>query len=275
MADRFDRRQVVALLDADPDLAIGIEQDQLEIARRRTVAAVIELEPPSWDPSEIRAEAHEGWLGLFVIEGLMLRRVRIGKRAACELFGPSDLIRPWDTDGEYDPLPISVDWLVLRPTKLALLDTKFVLRAAPWPTINSQIVSRVAQRARYLALTQAVTHLPRASARLLIMFWLLAERWGKMTPEGVQITLPVTHEVLAMLVGAHRPTVTIALQRLTRAGFLIRERTDRWLLTKRAIECLGQPESLALVDSEHAEGDERESLIPERSSRASDVNSQT
>ena len=34
--------------------------------------------------------------------------------------------------------------------------------------------------------------------------------------------LPLTHEVLAMLVGAHRPTVTIALQRLSRAECLIR-----------------------------------------------------
>jgi DNA-binding IclR family transcriptional regulator len=50
-----------------------------------------------------------------------------------------------------------------------------------------------------------------------------------------------------MLIGAHRPTVTIALQRLTRAGFLIRERSDRWLLTNSAIETLEHPESMALV----------------------------
>jgi DNA-binding transcriptional ArsR family regulator len=83
--------------------------------------------------------------------------------------------------------------------------------------------------------------------RLLILFWLLADRWGRVGTEGVYVTLPLTHEVLAMLIGAHRPTVTIALQRLTRAGFLIRERSDRWLLTNRAIDTLQHPESLALV----------------------------
>ena len=57
--------------------------------------------------------------------------------------------------------------------------------------------------------------------------------------------------------GAHRPTVTIALQRLTRAGYLIRESTDRWLLTKWAIERLEHPESLALI--EPANGDAPES----------------
>ena len=159
-------------------------------------------------------------------------------------------MRPWDTDGEYAPLPISVSWLVLQETRLAVLDAAFALRLAQWPSITGRIVSRVAQRARYLALTQAVTHLPRASARLLILFWLLAERWGRVGPDGVSVTLPLTHEVLAMLIGAQRPTVTIGLQRLRRAGFLIREQSDRWLLTNRGIECLEDPEGLRLVDGE-------------------------
>lgn len=251
MSGRHDRvRQRIALLDADPDLANGVDETEAELARHRAIAAVIEVEPPTWDVTAIREASEEGWLGLFLIEGLMIRVVNVGKRSACELFGPGDLIRPWDTDGEYDPLPISVEWLVLEPTQLAVLDTAFALRIARWPSITSRIVSRVAERARYLALTQAVTHLPRAYARLLILFWLLAERWGRVGPDGVHVTLPLTHEVLAMLVGAHRPTVTIALQRLTRAGLLTRERPDRWLLTNRAVDYLGAPESLDLIDDD-------------------------
>ncbi|MGZ4246105.1 MAG: helix-turn-helix domain-containing protein, partial [Solirubrobacteraceae bacterium] len=241
-----------------PDLAIGVPPDEADLARSRAVAAVLELEPPNWDTAELAARAEPGWLGLFVLDGLLLRRVEVGRRSACELFGPTDLIRPWDADGEYDPLPISVSWMVLKRTRLAVLDTAFVLRIARWPTITSRIVSRVAQRARYLTLTQAVTHLPRAYARLLILFWLLAERWGKVGTAGVYVTLPLTHEVLAMLIGAHRPTVTIALQRLTRAGFLIRERSDRWLLTNSAIETLEHPERLGLVvDGESMYADEQ------------------
>lgn len=242
-----DRRQTIALLDADPDLATEVPAEELELARGRAVAAVIELEPPSWDTAGVSRRAEPGWLGLFVIGGLLIRRVEVGKRSACELFGPTDVIRPWDTDGEYDPLPINVEWLVLKPTRLAVLDTAFVLRIARWPMITSRLVSRVAQRARYLTLTHAVTHLPRAYARLLILFWLLAERWGRVSADGVYVTLPLTHEVLAMLIGAHRPTVTIALQRLTRAGFLIRQGTDRWLLTNSAIETLEHPERMSLV----------------------------
>jgi CRP/FNR family transcriptional regulator, cyclic AMP receptor protein len=241
-------RQTVAILEADPDLRAELADDQLEGAGRRAVAAVIELDGPDWDPTPIGEQAEPGWLGLFVVDGLMIRRVTVGKRAACELFGPSDLLRPWDTDSEYEPLPIAVDWIVLKPARLAVLDTAFVSRIAPWPSISSRIVSRVVQRARYLALSQAVMHLPRAHPRLLILFWLLAERWGTVGPDGVHVTLPLTHEVLGMLIGAQRPTVTIALQRLARAGLLTRERTDRWLLTNDAIERLKHPESLALID---------------------------
>jgi CRP/FNR family transcriptional regulator, cyclic AMP receptor protein len=245
--------QTVAILEADPDLAAGLPDQELEAARGRAVAAVIEVDPPEWDPTPIREQAGRGWLGLFVIDGLMIRRVTVGKRAACELFGPSDLIRPWDADGEYEPLPINVDWLVLKPARLAVLDTAFVLRTARWPSINSAIVSRVVRRARYLAITLAVTHLPRAQPRLLILFLLLAERWGTVGPDGVHISLPLTHEVLGMLIGAQRPTVTIALQRLARAGLLVRERADRWLLTNHAIERLGHPESLPMLGPDNGE----------------------
>jgi CRP/FNR family transcriptional regulator, cyclic AMP receptor protein len=244
----LDELDIVALLDVDPDLGADIgSEEQLRSARRRAVAATIEIAGPGWDPKALNAHAKPGWLGLFVVEGVMLRRVRVGRRPACELFGPGDLIRPWDTDGEYAPLPISVDWLVLVPSRLAILDTAFVLRIARWPTINAHIVGRVAQRARYLALINAASHLPRADARLLILFHVLAERWGKITPNGVQIVLPVTHAVLAMLIGTQRPTVTIALQRLTRAGFLVRERKHHWLLTNHAVEHLARPESLQSV----------------------------
>ncbi len=239
--------QSVVLFDADPDLAADLDAREAESARSCSIAQVIDVEGPNWDPGPVVQAGEPGWLGLFVLDGVMIRRATVGQRSGCELFGPGDLIRPWDSDGDYNPLPISVSWLVLRPARLAILDTAFALRTSRWPSITSALVGRVAQRARYLALTQAVTHLPRTHPRLLMLFWLLAERWGRVGPDGVQVTLPLTHEVLAMLVGSHRPSVTIALQRLARAGLLMREGSDRWLLTNRAIEVLAHPESLALI----------------------------
>jgi CRP-like cAMP-binding protein len=236
-------RPTISVLEADPDLAAGIGESELDAAQREAVAAVVKLEVPRWDPGQISGAATDGWLGLLFIDGLVIRRVTIGKRHTCELLGPGDLIRPWDADREYDPFPDAVDWQVLTTSRLAVLDTAFALRVARWPGITSQLVARVAHRARHLALMQAVTHLSRADDRLLILFWLLAERWGKVGQDGVHVSLPLTHEILAMLVGAQRPTVTIALHGLAEETLLTRESRDRWLLTNLAMSQLAEADS--------------------------------
>ena len=245
------RTMVAALLNEDPDLAHKLQGPELAAARQRAVARVIRFDRRTWDPTGICAQADDDCIGLFVLEGLLVRRVTVGKRQACELFGPGDMFRPWDADGEYEPLTISLDWLVLVAGRLAVLDGPFALRIARWPSITAQLMSRVARRARHLALTQAVTHLPRVYDRLLILFWLLAERWGTVTPEGIRVSLPLTHDLLAMLVGAHRPTVTLALQRLSGAGLLVRKRRNEWLLTRAAVERISDPESRDLVLDDH------------------------
>jgi CRP/FNR family cyclic AMP-dependent transcriptional regulator len=235
---------VASVFDVDPDLAAGIDEDRLDAARQAGRAHTIELVPPEWDPRPIAADAGAGWLGLLVMEGLLVRRVSIGHRAACELFGIGDILRPWDRDGEYDPLTITLDWVVPVPVRLAVLDAAFARRVAPWPTVAAQLIGRAAQRGRALALTQAISHLPRVQGRLLLLFWLLAERWGKVGTGGVRVALPLTHDLLAMVVGAGRPTVTTALQRLRAGGLLLREPGGRWLLTSAGIEALSDPESL-------------------------------
>jgi CRP/FNR family cyclic AMP-dependent transcriptional regulator len=245
---RRPRHDVISLLDEDPDLGVGLDASAWACAERAALAPVVAIDPPVWDVGQLGRNSKHGWLGLYVIDGMLLRCVRIGRRPACEMFGPGDLIRPWDADGVYAPLPISVEWRVLAPTRLAVLDAGFARRIAQWPELGAAISGRVAQRARSLTLLNALTHLPRAYARLLILVWVLAERWGRVTPAGVQLTLPVTHEMLAMMIGTQRPTVTIALQRLARAGLLTREGRDRWLLTTAAIDSLSKPESLELAE---------------------------
>jgi CRP/FNR family transcriptional regulator, cyclic AMP receptor protein len=64
----------------------------------------------------------------------------------------------------------------------------------------------------------------------MVFFWHVADRWGRVGPEGVTVPLPVTHEVLAQLVCAQRPTVTTALKRLADEGRLRRKRDRTWLL---------------------------------------------
>ena len=66
-----------------------------------------------------------------------------------------------------------------------------------------------------------ICQLPRVEDRVLAVLWLLAESWGHVTPAGVRLPLALTHETLGALIGARRPTVTLALRKLTDDGTLV------------------------------------------------------
>ena len=63
-----------------------------------------------------------------------------------------------------------------------------------------------------------------------MLFWHLAERWGRVTPGGVVVSLPLTHERLARLIGAQWPSVTTALGKLATCGAVLRQE-QRWILS--------------------------------------------
>jgi hypothetical protein len=239
---------VVEVLSVDPDLGGSLAGDDLERARVRARARVISITGPTWNPEAVRRIATMQWLGLFVVSGLMMRCVSVGPRSACELFGPGDLLRPWDADGEYEPVPVKLQWRVSGGVELAVLDDAFAMRIREWPSITSRLLGRMGARARTLAITQAISHLNRADTRLLFIFWLLAERWGVVTPEGIVIDLAVTHEVLATLAGVRRPSATVAISRLTADGLLQRPERGRWLLTREAVDLLRGPASETLLE---------------------------
>ena len=70
----------------------------------------------------------------------------------------------------------------------------------------------------------AIAHYPRVDLRLLMLMWHLADRWGRVTPQGIRIPLRLTHELLADLVASRRPSVTSALQSSRARGAFPRRR---------------------------------------------------
>src|SRR3712207_1420319 len=77
----------------------------------------------------------------------------------------------------------------------------------------------------------AVSAMPRLDERLLTVLWVLADRWGRVGPDGTTVPLPLTHAILAKLVGAQRPSVTSALKGLEDRGFVSRAPgTSAWML---------------------------------------------
>jgi CRP-like cAMP-binding protein len=93
-----------------------------------------------------------------------------------------------------------------------------------------ELFSRATRRAHSLAVALAIAHHQRVDDRLLLTLWHLAERWGRVRPEGIAVRLPLSHQRLADLVGAHRPSVTIAMGDLVRAGAVSRCEDGTWTL---------------------------------------------
>jgi CRP/FNR family cyclic AMP-dependent transcriptional regulator len=203
------------------------------------------LEVGMWDEPDNGAQ-RDGY-GLLVLDGILARRVTLGRFDCTELLGSGDLLRPWNFESATTASVSShVSWNVVSPVRVAALDRRFALAVAPWPEIGAALMDRIVQRARWLAFQLAVSHVVRVDTRLLLMFWHFADRWGRMTREGARVRLPVTHGVLASVVGARRPSVTTALGRLQDEGLIERLPDGEWLL-------LGSPpEDYARIDDELA-----------------------
>lgn len=223
----------VRVLEHDPDLATGIAPDDLEAAAGAAVARAYTLERGEWSPPRERPNGH-ATLGLLVLDGLLLRSVEIRDRSATELLGDGDLLRPWQDDAEDGPLPVSIRWRVMQPTSVAVLDGRFAAAVAAWPQVNAALLGRALRRARWQGVLGALSHMNRVDERVLLAFWCFAERWGRVRPDGVLVRLPLTHEQLAALVGARRPTVTTALSTLAARGALVPMARGEWLLTRAA-----------------------------------------
>jgi CRP-like cAMP-binding protein len=214
------------VLREDPELAEAVPPEQRERAAEQCVARTLHLPRGPWaDPA---GTANGKGIGLLVLEGLLLRRVGIEGRFGAELLGEGDLLRPWQ-EAAAATLTRTTGWRVLAPARLALLDEQVEHRFAAFPELIGGLVGRALQRSRNLSVNMAIVHQARVAVRLHMLLWHLAERWGRVSPDGVILPLGLTHTVLADLVAARRPTVTSALAELGRQG-RVRPYGNGWLL---------------------------------------------
>ncbi len=217
----------VQVFAREPDLLAGVDPATAEVLRRRVAVATCRLPEGEWEPP---SDPDPSELGLLVLDGLLIRCVSLDGRECPELVGSGDLLRPWDGQ-ELLSLSHTTSWRVLQPTRLAVLDRNFAAIAGRFPTIVSALLSRSMERSRAISLNLAIAHVRQARPRLLMLLWHLADRWGRVTPSGVLVPLPLTHELLARLTCMRRPTASTALQELTRSGDLERQPDGGWLLT--------------------------------------------
>jgi CRP-like cAMP-binding protein len=81
-----------------------------------------------------------------------------------------------------------------------------------------------------------VHHIDRVRLKLLQ----LAEQFGRVTPDGIRLEFPLTHDLLAEMVGSARETVTRCLDELQRSGFVVRDaHSYRLLISSQALDAPG------------------------------------
>lgn len=224
---------VVNVLDEDRDLAQNLSSERLDNARREAVARLVVVETGGW-LSTGPMPAESGSLGLLVLGGVAVRSVSVGGRQGLELFGPGDVLRPFDSARESRvTVPAEVAWWALTPTRLAVLDPRFTSRMCGYPEVIDQLAGRLERRSSTHALRLTIVQQPRLSTRIHLLLSHLADRFGRVHADGVILPLPLSHELLAQLVGAQRPSVSRALKELERAEVVARRPDGSWWLGGR------------------------------------------
>jgi CRP/FNR family transcriptional regulator, cyclic AMP receptor protein len=215
----------VDLLERDRELARMLKPALRDGSGTRLWAGALRLERGPWDPGDQPSQDH---LGFLVLEGLVGRRVLVPDRGrSLELLGQGDLLRPWHEDSASFS---QVTWTVLEPTSVAVLDKSLGVGARNMPEFLEALTDRALRRSRRLAVSAAIANTVGVEERLILLLWQLAELWGKKRPGGAMLPFRLSHQTLADLVGARRPTVTLALRNLTERELLHRGESGEWIL---------------------------------------------
>jgi CRP-like cAMP-binding protein len=226
-ARQVERRfEPVSLLDVDPDLAGGLGETEQRVARRHLMVPSVRVDADPWTPPDDFRTA----LGMLVISGVLSCTTRAFAVADIQLFGPGDV---------FDSRLLCASagtWRALVPAHVAILDGRFLLAARRWPQLMSGLARRLFEGQQEQHRLATIRALPRVEQRLMALLSHLASRWGCVTPEGLVITLPATHQLLGELVGARRPTVSLALTVLKEQHLVSRRPDGRWLLPRESVD---------------------------------------
>ena len=215
----------VPLLDLEPDLAAGLSDAERVVAGRILMRA-LRFPAGPWSPPD----AVHGAMGMVVLSGQLIRTGCTFARPDVQLLGPGDLAECRvlaDSHGK---------WRALAQAHLAVLDDRFVVAARRWPVLMTGLAHRLFEAQQEQHTRAAIAAMPRVEERILALLCHLASRWGHVTANGVTLSLPVTHETLGALIGARRPTVSLALLALDQQQLLSRREDRTWLLPADSVQ---------------------------------------
>ncbi len=214
----------VRLAEVDPNLLQFVAGENRDSFERLTVP-VLDVSKRSLAITELLEQ--RGAFAAIVVQGMLLDYLQIGAQPGLRLLGPGDLVtaRP---ARQATPLGTAT-CRAAEATRLALLGNDVLLAVRRSPRLLVGLQAAAAEQMERMGTQLVICQLPRVEDRILAMLWLLADCFGRVTPAGTTLPLSLTHELLGTLVGARRPTVTLALGELAARGALVQQ--DRgWLL---------------------------------------------
>lgn len=217
----------VRILEVDPDLGAGLTEPDLAAAKRALVAPVLRISGTRWQPPAYEPDTT---YGLLVLDGLIGRRLGVGRAVATELLSVGDIVRPWEEEPFWGLNEPTLEWRVFQPSRLAVLGPDVTTLMGRRPQLVVNFSSRLLRRVRSAAYLMAVSHQTRVEDRLMETLWYLASTWGRVTPRGTRIPFRITHEVLSEILGAQRPSVTTAFGSLMEQGLVEREPDGTFLM---------------------------------------------
>jgi CRP/FNR family transcriptional regulator, cyclic AMP receptor protein len=213
------------LLDgSEPEDAAGF----LRLAAR-LADVTVNVPAGPWDPRTAHTPAARGFT-MVVVDGLLLSEVHLRGEPTAQLLLAGETLDPFACR---DRVLSSehMTWRALEDARLAVLGPRFLAATQRFPQLTAALCRQQAAQIDRGIRYAAVTKLPRVEQRIIAFFCTVAEEHGRVVGDGVQVELPLTHEFLGRLIGAKRPTVSLALKTLARDRLLTHE--DRqWLLSR-------------------------------------------
>jgi CRP-like cAMP-binding protein len=219
------------LLALDSELGARVPPSELRRAKRELIARTTLLRAGDsgeelFDPS---------LFGALVVEGALTRRVSTGRGRSLEVVVKGDLLRPWQEDSGW-VLESTIHALV--DTRVAVLDRHVATAVCEYPALVDALLDRAFRRIRSRATQAAFDSRAGMDERVLSSMWHLADRCGERTEAGIVIPLPLTHQMIADLVGAQRTSVSAAISRLATEGTLSRTDGRGWELPSESARLL-------------------------------------
>ena len=174
----------------------------------RVLAACPRIEIP-------RGRAAWADAALFVVErGIIVLAAADARRIAIAVVGAGEVLAPLAAGEELRGLTDARVTAMTRDAERALLRIPAVAQL-----IADALVAALRERKASLANFARFPHVERVRGKFLQ----LARSHGRVSGHGVLIRLPLTHDLLAGMVGSARETVTWAIRELVEEGFVSRE----------------------------------------------------